>query len=78
MSLQYSRFLSTLTYALMVIGALNWGLIGLFNYDLVGAMLGYSSFASNVVYFTVGLSAIINLIMELTVCKDPARCYISH
>ncbi len=46
------------TYALVLIGALNWGLIGAFNFDLVGFLFGEMSIASRIVYSIVGLSAI--------------------
>lgn len=43
---------------LLVIGGLNWGLVGLFNFDLVATLLGELSSASRVVYGLVGLAAI--------------------
>lgn len=47
-----------LTYSLVLIGALNWGLIGAFGFDLVGFLFGDMSIASRVIYLLVGLSAI--------------------
>lgn len=43
---------------LLIIGGLNWGLIGLFKYDLVAAIFGDLSTVSRVVYTLVGLAAI--------------------
>jgi len=43
---------------LLVIGGLNWGLVGLWNYDLVSAIFGAGSVVANVVYILVGLSAL--------------------
>lgn len=44
---------------LVIIGALNWGCVGLFRYDFVAALLGGSaSAASRVVYTIVGLAGI--------------------
>jgi uncharacterized membrane protein YuzA (DUF378 family) len=43
---------------LLVIGGLNWGLAGLFNFDLVAIILGNMSLPSTLVYIVVGLSAI--------------------
>ncbi|MGA2418126.1 MAG: DUF378 domain-containing protein [Candidatus Staskawiczbacteria bacterium] len=43
---------------LLVIGGLNWGLIGLMNLDVVAAVLGAASLLSRIVYILVGLSAI--------------------
>ena len=47
-----------LTYSLVLIGALNWGLIGAFGFDLVGFLFGDMSIASRIIYLLVGLSAI--------------------
>lgn len=70
------KYLQYTSYVLLIIGALNWGLIGLFGVDAVAGIFGSMSFASRVIYSLVGLSAVINLILELTVCKSPSRCYV--
>jgi uncharacterized membrane protein YuzA (DUF378 family) len=43
---------------LLVVGGLNWGLVGLFGFDLVAAIFGDMSVLSRIVYALVGLSAI--------------------
>ncbi len=43
---------------LVIIGGLNWGLVGLANFDLVATIFGAASALSRVVYLLVGLSAI--------------------
>jgi uncharacterized protein len=56
-----ARSLSTLgwiAFALLVIGGLNWGLVGLFRFDLVAAIFGEMSAASRIVYTIVGISAL--------------------
>lgn len=50
--------LDWLALILVVVGALNWGLVGLFSFDLVAAIFGDMSAISRVVYSLVGLSAI--------------------
>ena len=40
------RFVKTLAYVLVIIGALNWGLVGFFNFDLVAAIFGEMTFTS--------------------------------
>lgn len=50
--------LYTLCLVLAIIGGLNWGLVGLFNYDLVAMIFGNMSFLSKLVYDLVGLSAL--------------------
>ena len=44
--------------ALVVIGALNWGLIGIFNFNLVAAIFGAMSPLSRLVYIVVALAGI--------------------
>lgn len=44
--------------AFVIIGGLNWGLIGLFSFDLVAAIFGPMSALSRMVYTLVGLSAL--------------------
>lgn len=46
-------------WILAVVGALNWGLVGLFQFNLVEALLGVGSTATMVVYDLVGLSALV-------------------
>ena len=43
---------------LMAIGGLNWGLIGIFNFDLVAFLFGPMSVLSRVVYTLVGIATI--------------------
>lgn len=44
---------------LTIIGGLNWGLVGAFEWNLVDAIFGEGSAASRVVYVIVGISALI-------------------
>jgi len=43
---------------LLIVGGLNWGLVGLFGFDLVKTILGDMTVLSRVVYILVGLSAV--------------------
>jgi uncharacterized membrane protein YuzA (DUF378 family) len=52
------KALNTLALALLIVGGLNWGLVGLFNFDLVAAILGEGSALSRIVYTLVGASAV--------------------
>lgn len=54
-----------IVFVLIVIGGLNWGLIGFFNFDIVAAIFGTMSVASRVVYALVGLAALYKLIKVL-------------
>ena len=45
--------------ALVVLGAINWGLIGFFQYDLVAAVFGgVASMASRIIYGIIGLAGL--------------------
>jgi len=54
--------LYSICLVLVIVGGLNWGLVGLLNFDLVAAIFGNMSFLSRLVYDLVGLSAIYLLI----------------
>ena len=53
--------LKLITQILVIVGALNWGLVGIFSFDLVAATFGNMSTVSRVVYTLVGLSAVYQL-----------------
>ncbi|WP_437928458.1 DUF378 domain-containing protein [Sorangium sp. So ce291] len=58
---QVNRGISGLTWAaiaLVVIGAINWGLVGLFEFDVVAALFGRYSAISRIVYVLVGLAGL--------------------
>ena len=59
------------TRILTIIGGLNWGLIGLANYNLVAALFGEGTTAERVVYSVVGISALWELVRLLT--REPER-----
>ena len=54
--------LNKVTLLLLIVGGLNWGLVGLLNFDLVAALFGEMSLLSRIVYSLVGLSAVWQLI----------------
>ena len=51
-------WLCWLTKLLLIIGGLNWGLIGAFKYNLVDALLGMGSTPARAVYILVGIAAL--------------------
>ncbi|HET7883277.1 MAG TPA: DUF378 domain-containing protein [Acetobacteraceae bacterium] len=55
------RALNTITLILIIIGGLNWGLVGIANFNLVGAIFGGTGI-DRVVYIIVGLSALSQLV----------------
>lgn len=56
------RVVNIITLILLIVGGLNWGLVGLFSFDLVAALFGEMSALSRIVYVLVGLSALWQLI----------------
>jgi uncharacterized membrane protein YuzA (DUF378 family) len=55
--------LLTICKVLIIIGALNWGLVGFFKFDLVAAIFGEKSGISRLVYALVGLAAVLYIIV---------------
>lgn len=51
-------FLSMVALALLIVGGLNWALVGLLNLDLIAALFGPMTTASRVIYVLVGLAAV--------------------
>jgi len=50
---------------LMIVGAINWGLVGAFNFNLVAAILGEQTIPARVVYVLVGLAGLYGLSMPM-------------
>lgn len=50
-----------IAFILVVIGGLNWALVGLFDYDLVAKIFGDLSTVSRIIYDLVGLAALVVL-----------------
>jgi len=56
------RSLNLITLLLVIVGGLNWLLVGLFNFDLVAALFGVMTPLTRIVYVLVGLSALYQLL----------------
>lgn len=52
------KALDLLSLLLVIVGGLNWGLVGLLNFDLVATIFGAGSTLSRIVYVLVGASAV--------------------
>lgn len=55
--------LGMIAFILVVIGALNWGLVGIFSFDLVGFIFGTMNALARIIYALVGLSGIYMIVM---------------
>ena len=65
--------LHMLAFPLMVVGALNWGLVGLLNFNLVESLLGSWPLVVKIVYLAVGAAAVHVLIYHKEDCKTCAE-----
>lgn len=57
---------------LVIIGGLNWGLVGAFKFDLVATLFGDMSVLSRIVYGLVGISAIYMVVIAMKLGKKTA------
>lgn len=55
-----------IAYILIVIGAINWGLVGLLNLDLVATIFGGIPILAKIIYILVGLSGVYALFCMIT------------
>lgn len=65
------KFISCISFGLVLIGALNWGLVGIWDFDLVAWLLGAGSTWTKIVYDLVGLAAIYTAIFG---CRKMCSC----
>ncbi len=54
---------------ILAVGGLNWGLIGLFNFNLVSTLFGEMSALSRLIYVLVGLSALYTLYLGVRMSR---------
>lgn len=52
------KVIDTIALILIIIGAINWGLVGFFNFNLVDTIFGNMSVISRVIYALVGISGL--------------------
>lgn len=55
---------------LTIIGAINWGLIALFNFDLVASLFGDRTLVSLLIYGLVGIAGLVNIGLLVDLCED--------
>ncbi len=57
------NWLDIIALILIIIGAINWGLIGFFRFDLIASLFGQLSAISRIIYAIVGIAGIYSLIL---------------
>ena len=65
-----SHLIDLVAVILLLVGGLNWGLVGLFEFDLIAAVFGMMTMLSRGLYTLIGLSAVYRIIVWL---KSRAR-----
>jgi len=63
------KTLDWVVFILVVVGAVNWGLVGLFSFDLVGAIFGEMSALAKIVYVLVGIAGVYLIFNCKKMCK---------
>ncbi len=66
--MQHTKSIHMVAFILLVAGGLNWLLVGLFNYDVVSMIFGYS-LGAKIVYILVGLAAVYEVITHKKNCR---------
>ncbi|CUP90148.1 DUF378 domain-containing protein [Clostridium baratii] len=55
------KFIDKLALLLVIIGAINWGLIGIFNFNLVAMLFGDMTALSRIIYALVGIAGLYSI-----------------
>ena len=63
------KTIDILALVLLIIGGLNWGLVGIFNFDIVSALFGMGTTMSKAVYALIGLSG-----LYYVICWQKIHC----
>lgn len=66
------KTLDVLAIVLLIVGGLNWGLVGLLEFDLVAAIFGPMSALARIVYTVVGIAALYRLVALLAAPRQVA------
>ena len=64
------NILRTIAYALVITGAIVWGLVGFFNYNIVSAVFGDATLFSRIIYSLVGIGGI-----TMLATSEREECY---
>ena len=72
------KTMDVVVWTLLAIGGLNWGLVGVFDFDLVAAIFGQMSMLSRLVYTLVGLAAVYDIVAIKAIWKRWGMHYETH
>ncbi len=65
--------LDWIAMVLLIVGGINWGLVGLADFDLVATLFGDGSALSRIVYVLVGLAALYSIYTATKMNRSPAH-----
>jgi uncharacterized membrane protein YuzA (DUF378 family) len=68
------KIVHIVAFVLLVVGGLNWLLVGLFGWDVGELFGGQAALISKIVYILVGLSAVWLAVTHKKACKDCEAC----
>ena len=68
-----NKYLDYTALTIAIVGAIVWGLIGLFRFDLVAFLFGDMSWITRIVYVLVGICGLYLLTFYMKVSEDSAR-----
>lgn len=63
--------LDWIAMVLMIIGGLNWGLVGLINFDVVAALFGTQSPLARIIYVLIGVAALYSIYAAAKMASEP-------
>ena len=63
------KTLDVVVWILLVVGGLNWGLVGVFDFNLVSAIFGEMTILTRIIYILVGLAALYDIIAVKAISK---------
>ena len=64
------RIVQKVALVFTIIGAINWGLVGIFEFNLVDSIFGVASFMSRAIYTIVGIAGLINIMSLFMDLRD--------
>ena len=72
------NYVHKICLALSILGGINWGLIGLFDFNLVTAITGDLNMAARVIYVIIAVASIINILLLFVDLSRRDNVFASH
>jgi uncharacterized protein len=64
------KYVNIIALILVIIGGINWGLVGIADFNLVSALFGANSWLTNLVYILVGIAALYCIVLFKPLSSD--------